>query len=147
MLPLPPSSSTCLASSYTLANSTSAQQLLYATTNGAFNAAGSTTYFFEAEFDITGLSASSHSLDFGFGGGATITSIKYVADTNTGAAGTPESWVTAVTTVATATAISGSVTTTTFQARIRGVIRINAGGDADPADHPGVALRRRCRLC
>lgn len=123
---------TCLSASYTLANSTAAQKLFNASVNGQITLAGSTTYAFECEFDITALSASAHTLSFGLGGTATFTSLKYAADSNTGAAGTLAAWQTIVVTSAAATALSASVTTTTFQARLRGVMRVNAAGTVIP---------------
>jgi hypothetical protein len=123
---------TNLSGTFTLTNSTSAQKLFNATANGALTVAASTTYEFECEFDITGLSASSHTVQFGFGGTATFTSLKYVADSNTGAQGTLAAWQTLVSTSAAATSLMAAGTTTTFQARIRGTLRINAGGTIIP---------------
>jgi len=123
---------TCLSSSYTLANSTSAQKLFNASSNGALTVAASTAYWVDGEFDITGLSSSSHTVEFGFGGTATFTSLKYTADTNTGAAGTLAAWQTVVVTSASATALMAAGTSTTFQARLRGILRVNAGGTLIP---------------
>ena len=125
---------TALTAAYTLTNSTSPQQLFNATTNGALTVAGATSYFFESEFVITGLSGSAHTLDFGFVGTATFTSVKYMIDVNNGAAGTLAAWQTAVVTSATATAFTAAgITTTAVQARLRGIIRINAAGTIIPA--------------
>jgi hypothetical protein len=121
-----------LTGAYTLTNSTAAQKLFNATANGTLTVPASTSYFFECEFDITSLSASAHTLSFGFGGTATFTSARWKADTNTGAAGTLVAWNTAVFNVATAQLITASVTTTTAQARIVGIIRTNAAGTIIP---------------
>ena len=125
----------CISGTYTLTNSTSAQQLFNATATGALTVQGSTAYWFECEFDLTSLSASSHTISFGFalGSSASVTSIKYLADSNTGAAGTFASWVTGIITSASATQIHASAnTTTTFQSRLRGIIRINHSGTITP---------------
>lgn len=124
---------TALTGAYTLTNSTSTQKLFNATANGAVTVRAATSYFFECEFDITGLSASAHTLQFSFGGTATYTSCRYKADTNTGAAGTLVAWTTAVSNVATVFTITASVTTTTAQARIMGIVRVNAGGTLIPS--------------
>lgn len=123
---------TNLSGTFTLTNTTSAQKLFNATANGALTVQASTTYEFECEFDITSLSASSHTVQFLFGGTASFTSLKYVADSNTGAQGTLAAWQTLVSTVATATSLMAAGTTTTFQARIRGTLRVNAGGTIIP---------------
>ena len=68
---------------YTLAANTTAQPLFNATTDGALTIPVG-TFFFETEFDITGLSPSSHNLDFGLGGTAYISSVKYVTDCHHG---------------------------------------------------------------
>jgi hypothetical protein len=124
---------TALTAAYTLANSTSTQKLFNATANGAVTVKAATSYFFECEFDLTGLSASAHTLQFSFAGTATYTSCRYKADTNTGAAATPVAWLTSVSNVATVFTITASATTTTAQARIRGIARVNAGGTLIPS--------------
>ena len=124
----------CLSGTYTLAANTSAQALFNVPSTGVLTVAATTTYFFELEADLTSLSGSSHTLSLGFatGGGASITSMKYVVDSNTGAAGTLAAWQSAVVTTNAATAITAAVTTTTAQFRARGVIRVNAGGTLTP---------------
>ena len=133
---------TCLSSSYTLANSTSAQKLFNASANGALTVQGSTTYYFECEFDITGLSASAHTVSFGLGGTATYTSVKYVADRldSSTAFSTAQAWTKQVVTTAAATALTAAgVTTTGFAAMIRGYVRVNAGGTLIPQVTQGTA--------
>lgn len=121
-----------LTGTRTLVNNASAQAIFNATTNGALTVAAATSYFFECEFDLTGLSASAHTLSFGFGGTATYTSARWKADTGTGAAGTPVAWLSSVFNVATASVITASATTTTAQARIAGIVRVNAAGTLIP---------------
>lgn len=111
---------------YTLAANTSAQPLFNVTAAGAVAVLATMSYFFECEFDITGLSASAHTISFGFAGTAGIASCKYVAATGIGAAATPVAWLSSVIATSAATAITASVTTTTMQARISGIVRINA---------------------
>jgi hypothetical protein len=133
---------TCLSGSYTLANSTSAQKLFNVAANGALNVQAATSYFFEAEFDITGLSASAHTISFGFGGTATVTSIKYVADRldSSTAFTTAQAWTKQTVTSAAATALTAAgVTTTGFAAQLRGIIRINAAGTLIPQVTQGTA--------
>jgi hypothetical protein len=124
-----------LSANYTLANVLTAVPLFNATAAGALTVAAATTYFFEAEFDITGLSGSAHTISFTLGGTATYTSVKYVAhrvDTSTALA-TASAWTDQVIAVATVTALTAaSVTTTIFAARMRGVIRVNAAGTVIP---------------
>lgn len=124
-----------LLNSYTLTNSTALQKLFNASTNGALTVQANTNYDFECEFDITGLSASAHTIGFSLlgAGTAVFTSLKYKADSNTGAAGTLAAWQSLISTVGTATVISASVTTTTFQAFIRGTFRVNTGGTIIPS--------------
>src|SRR3984957_8675363 len=119
----------CLASSYTLANSTSAQKLFNASASGALTVPSSVLFFFEAVLSITGLSGSAHTIDFGFGGTATYTSVSYEAQTATAAGGAASLFSVAT---ASATAITASTTGTVLQAVIRGAFRVNAGGTVIP---------------
>ncbi len=120
-----------LASSHTLTTATTAQPLLNATTNGTVAIAPG-LWNFECEFDITGLSSSTHTVSFGLAGTATVSSVKYLAESNTGAAGTVAVWQNVLVTSASATALNATATTTTFQAMLRGVIRVSAGGTLIP---------------
>ena len=120
---------TALSSSYTLTASGSAQKLFNATTNGALTVAASTSYFFECVLSITGLSSSSHTIDFGFGGTATFTSAAYEALTATAAGGAASLFSVSA---ATATAVTAAGTGTVLQAAIKGVIRVNGGGTVIP---------------
>lgn len=124
-----------LSGSYTLANNTNAQPLFNATVNGALAVQGSTSYWFECEFDGTGFSSSLHSIQFGFAltNSASVTSIKYLADSNLGAAGTFAAWNSAIITSASATTLhAGTTTNTTFNGRLRGIIRMNHAGTITP---------------
>lgn len=118
-----------LTSARTFTNNTSAQAIFNATANGAVTLAGSTAYDFECILSITGLSASAHTVNFGFGGTATFTSAAYQAMTATAAGGALSSFAV---TSASATAITASTTGTVLQAVIRGTLRVNAGGTVIP---------------
>lgn len=120
-----------ISSGYTLANNTSAQPLLNGTASGAVTLPAG-AYFFEGSFDVTGLSGSSHTTQLGFGGTATISSVRYTVDSNTGAASTLATWQTAVITSASATSITAASTTTTVAARVRGIMRVSASGTVIP---------------
>lgn len=123
-----------LSAPYTLANNTNVQPLLNATAAGALTVLAGTTYEFECVMSISGLSSSSHTIGFGLalGGGASVTSALYQAIVASGAATTNAT--TGVSTVATAavTVLSAATTNTNFQAFIRGVVRVNAGGTITP---------------
>lgn len=119
--------------SYTLTSTTSAQQLFNASATGAVTVAASTLYWFECEFDLSSLSATSGTFSFGFGGTATFNSIKYVAMAQkSAAAGTPATWPMMIGTSATATALVTASTTTTGAAMIRGYFTTNAAGTLVP---------------
>lgn len=122
---------TALTGAYTLANNASAQPLFNATAAGAI-ALNPGTYFFECEFDMTSLSASAHTVSFGLAGSWGVGSVRYKADTNTGAAGTLAAWNSVIFEVATASVIIASATTTTLQARIRGIMRVTSAGTVIP---------------
>jgi len=121
----------CLGSGYTLANVTTAVPLFNATTSGALEISASTTYFFEGEFDITGLSTSTHTISFSFGGTAGLSSGKFVLDGNTAAPGTPTAWLTTVATSVPAV-VTAAATTTTMQGRMKGVLRVSTVGTLIP---------------
>jgi hypothetical protein len=128
----------CLTAAYTLTSQTGAQKMFNATTNGALTVAASTTYFFECDFNISNMSATSGSFGFAFGGTATITSQgwKAVATKSTLTAATNPTMT--YNTIANITLTSAN-TTTTGAALIRGIIRINAGGTLIPQISLGVA--------
>ena len=120
-----------ITAGYTLGAGTTAQKLLNATANGALTIKASTTFFFECVFSITGLSASAHTVSFGFGGTATYTSCAWQALTTAGGTGGAAALYSATSNAATAITAAG-ITTTTLQAVIKGVIRTNATGTLIP---------------
>lgn len=129
-----------LSGSRTFTNNTSAQAIFNASTNGALTVQGSTSYWIEAEFDITGLSSSSHTVSFTLGGTATYTSVKYLADVlSPFTAGTFASWPRAIFTAATVQTFVSAGTNTSVGVRLRGILRINAGGTVIPQITQGTA--------
>lgn len=130
-----------LTAAHTLTANTSAQAIFDGTAAGTLTVPAATTYFFECEFDLSSLSSSAHTVSFGFGGTASYTSCKYWAhriDTST-ALTTAATWTVQVVATAAATALTGSVTTTRFGARISGVLRVNAAGTVIPQVTQGTA--------
>jgi hypothetical protein len=128
------------AAGYTLANVLTAVPLLNSTANGALTAQTATTYFFESEFDISGLSGSSHTLSLTFGGTATYTSVKYNADVQSPfVVGTAATWPTTVFTAATIQTLVAAGTNTTVGVKLKGVLRVNAGGTVIPQLTQGTA--------
>lgn len=123
-----------LTTTYTLATGTALQKLFNATTNGALTVAASTSYFFECEFDLS--STPSGAISFGFGGTATLTSLKYTAVSEKGATNltTPTTPAFVAGTAAAAQILVATTTAGTgvFTSRIRGIVRINATGTLVP---------------
>jgi hypothetical protein len=130
--PVRPEQRLYLPAAYTLTSSTSAQKLFNVPSTGAFNV-DAEVYEFECEFDLTGMSATSGTFSFLFGGTATIGSIKYWASAQKSAAvGTLATWPSKVVTVGTASALVAATTTTTGAAVIRGVVEVTAPGTLIP---------------
>jgi hypothetical protein len=123
-----------LASDYTLSDVNTAQAAFNATTNGAYTVLGNTTYEFEAVYLITNTGTTSHTWAVLFGGTATFTSLAYLAQahTSTGNALTAASEIYA--TAATATVVTAASTSATenVTVKLRGLMRVNAGGTLIP---------------
>jgi hypothetical protein len=134
---------TALTTPYTLASGTALQKLFNATTAGALTVAASTTYFFECQFDLSSVASASGTVSFGFGGTATLTSIKYTAVTQKSASlTTPVAPQMVEGTAATAQSLWTAATTTgltTATARIKGTVRVNAAGTLIPEVALGVS--------
>jgi hypothetical protein len=124
-----------LTAAYTLTSQTTLQKLFNATANGTLTVPAATSYFFQCSFDLTAMSGTTGTFSFGFGGTATLTSVRYVsmaqkADAvNTAPPVTPQ-MVTG--TQAAAVVLVATSTTTTGGAFIEGIIRINAAGTLIP---------------
>jgi hypothetical protein len=127
-----------LSSNYTANDSASAQKVFNVPTDGAVAVLANTTYFVEGLYMIApaiNFNAESVQTLFALGGGATLTSIAYSADTTTGLAGA----VTAIKRVQVAAATATTVTdaapggaATNFVIQIRGIIRTNTAGTITP---------------
>jgi polygalacturonase len=123
-----------LTAAYTLGAGTALQKLLNATANGALTVPALTSFFFECEFDLTGMSSTTGTLAFGFGGTATLTSVKYIAYAQKSAAiATPATAQVTVANVATAVPLVATSVTTTGSAYITGIVRVNAAGTLIPS--------------
>jgi hypothetical protein len=129
-----------LTSAYTLANQTALQKLFNSTPNGAVTLKGATTYYFECNFDLSGLSATSGNFTFGFLGTATFNTLKYIALAVKASLGTPTAPQMTTVSVATASVIVTSTTATTGHAKITGIIRCNVGGTLIPSLGLGITV-------
>lgn len=128
-----------LTTAYTGTSTTALQKLFNVPTNGAFNVTATTSYFFEGEFDLSAMSASTGTFGFGFLGTATITSVKYTALSVKATIGTATAPFMTTGIVATATQLNATTTATVGHAYITGIIRINAAGTLIPAFNVSVA--------
>ena len=126
----------CLTSPYTLASQTTAQKLFNASSNGALTL-GVGTWFFESQFQITGMSATSGNASFGLlgAGNASISSVAWTAigldaTTQTTGAAAGISFQVASTSV-------GNIVTaavgTGLGALIKGVVRVGTAGTIIPS--------------
>lgn len=128
-----------LTTAYTGTSTTSLQKLFNVPTNGAFNVSAATSYFFEGEFDLSAMSSTTGTFGFGFLGTATITSVKYTAESIKSAIGTPTAPLMTTAIAATATQLNATTTNTVGHARLSGIVRINAAGTLIPAFNVSVA--------
>ena len=131
-----------LTTPYTLASGTALQKLFNATTNGTITVQAATTYFFECDFDLATMATGSGNFSFGFGGTATLTSVKYMAwSVKAANLTTPVAPQVVMGTAATALALVSNTSTSqqTGMARIRGTIRVNAAGTLIPQVALGVS--------
>ena len=124
-----------LSADYTGSDSSSAQKVFDASTNGALTVDASTAYLFEAVYFITrAAGTTSHTTAVLFGGTATLTSITYRAEatSSTGNALTTPSVIygtagTAVTVTAASTSATENITI-----KINGIVRTNGSGTFIP---------------
>lgn len=124
---------------FTLTSQTAAQKLFNSPTNGTITVAGSTSYHFECEYDLSAMSASSGAFGFALGGTATFTFVKWVSYGNKAVLATAASPQSTVNVTAANTAIVTATTATVGWAHIRGLMRINAAGTVIPQVSLGVA--------
>lgn len=112
-------------------NSTSAQSV-FAAANDALTLASTTTYFFEAYLSIS-TGSTTHTTAFGFGGTATFTSILYNAELVSSAANAIATSISTVEVIsANATVLNATSAAVTTRIRLKGVMRVNAGGTIIP---------------
>jgi hypothetical protein len=127
-----------LTSNYTANDSASAQRVFNTPTNGAVAVLANTTYMFEGLYSIRpaiNFNAESVQTAFSLDSGATLTSIRYVADTSTGlatAVNTMKQTQVASAAAATVTDAAPGGAATNFVIQIRGVIRTNTAGTLTP---------------
>jgi hypothetical protein len=127
-----------LATNYTGIDSASAQKVFNIPSDGSVAVLANTTYMIEGLYIIApSITFNAESLQtlFALGGGATLTSIRYVADSSTGLATASSSLTrrqasTAGATTVTTAAPGGAATN--FVVQIRGVIRTNTAGTLTP---------------
>lgn len=106
-------------------------KLFYSTTNGAATVAANTTYLFEGLFYLTGLTATSSNLGFGFNSTATVSNILGYAD---GAKSlTVVTGFSTLLTAATNTVYTTSTTSTSGWGYVKGRLTTSTGGTVTPA--------------
>jgi hypothetical protein len=126
-----------LSSSYTLTSTTSAQQLLNTTTNGAITLAAG-AYEFECLFSLTSLSSTSGAFGFALGGTATFTQAwQSIASKPASLTGTQSPTLNFNT--AASAAVAPANTNTNGIALIKGIVRVTAAGTVIPQVSLGVA--------
>lgn len=121
----------CNVSDVTL-NSDANAQTLFASGSDVLTVQAATTYFFEAFYYLT-TGTTTHTTATAFGGTATLTNILYWAEIVSSAAttiATASSWLEVVS--AAATVLNATSTAASTKIRLRGVIRVNAGGTLIP---------------
>lgn len=132
----------CNTATYTLTSQTAAQAMFNSPANGQVTLAGSTTYQFECEYDLSSMSASSGNFGFAIGGTATISSIKWSWLAEKGALNGSSAAGNGMglnNTAAQVSLVSTANTATTGWAQIRGLFRITTGGTIIPQVSLGVA--------
>lgn len=109
-------------------------QAAFPTTGDTFTLLGSTTYRFEGKYYITKSGTTTTiALSFVLGGGASITSIHYVADTQNVAVNTTGAVLGSVWVDQVAATVVGATASTAAYIRFGGLIRMNAGGTVVPS--------------
>jgi hypothetical protein len=127
-----------LASNYTGNDSASAQKVFNVPADGAISVLANTTYMIEGLYILApaiNFNAESLQTLFALGGGATLTSIRYVADTSTGLANASSSLTrrqVATAGAVTVTSAAPGGAATNFVVQIRGIIRTNTAGTLTP---------------
>lgn len=129
-----------LTSSYTLTSQTAAQKIFNSSTNGAFNVVANTTYYFDCQYSLSSLSATSGAIGFAFGGTATFGTRLWFTDaikaTTLTTAGTLQR--TSNTTSAN-TAITSANTSTSASVHVYGKLIVTTSGTIIPQVSLGIA--------
>jgi hypothetical protein len=127
-----------LSSNYTGNDSSSAQKVFNVPADGAISVLANTTYMIEGLYMIApAITFNAESLQtlFALGGGATLTSIRYVADSSAGLANASTALnrrqVTTSSAVTVTSAAPGGAATN-FVVQLRGIIRTNTAGTLTP---------------
>lgn len=129
-----------LTSAFTTAGGTTAIQRLFNGTPNGYVTLPIGTYFFDCEFSLSSMSATSGSFSFGINPvGATIGRIFWFADANKSATSVTQSPYTTTSTSTGAVIISPTNTTTTGLATVRGNFNITAAGTIMPGFATSVA--------
>lgn len=127
-----------LSSNYSANDSASAQKVFNVPSDGAVAVSANTTYMFEALYVIApaiNFNAESVQTLFALGGGATLNSIRYVADSSVGLATAVSSMTRRQVTVATNTTVTSAApggAATNFVIQLRGIIRTSTAGTLTP---------------
>lgn len=123
-----------LTSDYTGGSDVNTAQPVFLSSQDTLTVNGSTTYAFEAEYQIDTTGTTSHSIATLFGGTATFTSIAYSAVvTDSATASVPSTpLMTRTTSAAAQTVSSAKAAATQHTIRLRGVMRINGAGTIIP---------------
>ena len=127
-----------LNSNYSANDSAAAQKIFNQPSAGAVAVNPNTTYLMEGLYIISpavNINAVAMQTLFALGGGASINSIRYVADASVGTASSINSTTSRQVSVITATTVTNAAPgggSTNFVVRISGVVRVNLGGTFTP---------------
>jgi hypothetical protein len=127
-----------LSSNYTANDSASAQKVFNVPTDGTVAVLANTTYFIEGLYVVApaiNFNAVALQTLFALGSGATLTSIRYVADTTAGLSSAVNTLKRVQVAAATATTVTDAApggAATNFVVQLRGIIRTNAAGTITP---------------
>jgi hypothetical protein len=140
-----------LTSNYTAVNNALSQKVFNNPPNGTITLAGSTSYMFEGQYNISSTGVNPATLGTSFGGTATVTSISYTAVTTKAAVGVNvQATFSSFVTTAANTTVTISNSTNNVTVIIHGIVRINSGGGGTfipqfqfstaPGNDPTIAL-------
>jgi len=120
------------AANFALGTGTSVQSA-FPTSGDVFTLEGSTTYEFEGEYFITKSGTTcTTGLAFALAGGASITSMKYIAQAQNVAKNTTGATIGSVWSDQVAATVINATASTDVAIKFKGIIRMNAGGTLTP---------------